>query len=88
MALDPGLLEILACPDDKGPLRYFRDEDLLYNPRLGRTYPIQDGIPVLLISEAQALDDDERQRLSHTQRVNWTLHINPLKSWDPFLRQI
>ena len=62
MALDPGLLEILACPDDKGPLRYFRDEDLLYNPRLGRTYPIQDGIPVLLISEAQALDDDERQR--------------------------
>ncbi|MCH2632788.1 MAG: Trm112 family protein [Acidimicrobiales bacterium] len=63
MALDPGLLEILACPDDKGPLRYFRDEDLLYNPRLGRTYPIQDGIPVLLISEAQALDDDERQRL-------------------------
>ena len=63
MALDPGLLEILACPDDKGPLRYFRDEDLLYNPRLGRTYPIQDGITVLLISEAQALDDDERQRL-------------------------
>ncbi len=34
MALDPMLLEILACPDDKGPLLYFEDEDALYNPRL------------------------------------------------------
>ena len=32
MALDPGLLEILACPDDKGPLKYFADEEILYNP--------------------------------------------------------
>lgn len=63
MALDPGLLEILACPDDKGPLRYFPDEDILYNPRLGRTYPIQEGIPVLLISESTDLDESERRRL-------------------------
>ncbi len=34
MALDAQLLEILACPDDKGPLLYFEDEDTLYNPRL------------------------------------------------------
>jgi hypothetical protein len=34
MALSPTLLEILACPDDKGPLLYFADEDTLYNPRL------------------------------------------------------
>ena len=34
MALDPQLLEILACPEDKGPLLYFEDEDALYNPRL------------------------------------------------------
>ena len=32
--LDPRLLEILACPEDKGPLLYFADEDSLYNPRL------------------------------------------------------
>ena len=32
MALDPQLLEILACPDDKGPLLYFEDEHSLYNP--------------------------------------------------------
>ena len=36
MALDPLLLEVLACPEDKGPLLYFADEDLLYNPRLHR----------------------------------------------------
>ena len=34
MPLDPTLLEILACPEDKGPLYYFADEDALYNPRL------------------------------------------------------
>ena len=28
MALDPQLLEILACPEDKGPLLYFADEDI------------------------------------------------------------
>jgi uncharacterized protein YbaR (Trm112 family) len=63
MALDPGLLEILACPDDKGPLRYLPDEDILYNPRLGRSYPIRDGIPVLLISESTDLDEDEKTRI-------------------------
>ena len=43
MALDPKLLEILACPDDKGPLLYFADEDTLYNPRLKRRYRVLDG---------------------------------------------
>ena len=36
MALDAQLLEILACPEDKGPLFYFEDENCLYNPRLQR----------------------------------------------------
>ena len=63
MALDPGLLEILACPDDKGPLRYFAAENILYNPRQGITYPIKDGIPVLLTSESTSLNEEERQRL-------------------------
>ena len=38
MALDPKLLEILACPQDKGPLLYFPDEESLYNPRLKLRY--------------------------------------------------
>ncbi len=63
MTLDPKLLEILACPEDKGPLLYFADEDSLYNPRLKRRYAIRDDIPVMLIDEAETVDDREHQRL-------------------------
>ena len=59
MALDPLLLEILACPEDRGPLYYFEDEDALYNPRLKRRYAIRDGIPVMLIDEAETVEDAE-----------------------------
>lgn len=53
MTLDPKLLEVLACPKDKGPLTYLEDEQLLVNERLNLAYRIDDGIPVLLIDEAQ-----------------------------------
>ena len=59
MALDPRLLAVLACPQDKGPLYYLRDSDGLYNPRLHRKYVIREGIPVMLIDEAVAVDDAE-----------------------------
>ena len=55
MALDPKLLEILACPEDKGSLLYFESEQALYNPRLKRRYEIRDDIPVMLIDEAKPL---------------------------------
>ncbi|HET7719793.1 MAG TPA: Trm112 family protein, partial [Acidimicrobiales bacterium] len=64
MALDPMLLEILACPEDKGPLLYFADEDALYNPRLRRRYAIRDGFPVMLIDEAETVTDAEHERLT------------------------
>jgi uncharacterized protein YbaR (Trm112 family) len=63
MALDPQLLEVLACPEDKGPLLYFEGEDALYNPRLKRRYAVRDDIPVMLIDEAETVDDAEHQRL-------------------------
>jgi uncharacterized protein len=63
VALDPQLLEILACPEDKGPLYYLADEDALYNPRLQRRYDVRDDIPVMLIDEATAVDDAEHQRI-------------------------
>ena len=63
MALDPKLLEVLACPEDKGPLLYFRDEDALYNPRLRRRYAIKDDIPVMLVDEAETVDEAEHGRL-------------------------
>ncbi|MEZ5280391.1 MAG: Trm112 family protein [Acidimicrobiales bacterium] len=63
MALDPRLLEILACPEDKGPLLYFEDEAILFNPRLSRTYEIRDDIPVMLVDEATTVDAAEADRL-------------------------
>jgi uncharacterized protein YbaR (Trm112 family) len=63
MALDPQLLDILACPEDKGPLLYFPDESALYNPRLKRRYRIEDDIPVMLVDEAETVDDAEDGRL-------------------------
>jgi uncharacterized protein YbaR (Trm112 family) len=63
MALDPQLLEILACPEDKGPLLYFADEDCLYNPRLRRRYAVRDDIPIMLIDEAETVADGEHERL-------------------------
>ena len=64
MALDPQLLEILACPEDKGPLLYFEAENILYNPRLKRTYAVKDDIPVMLVDEATSVDDAEHDRLT------------------------
>jgi uncharacterized protein YbaR (Trm112 family) len=63
MALDALLLEILACPEDKGPLYYFEDEDFLYNPRLKRKYAIRDDIPIMLIDEAETVDAAEHERI-------------------------
>jgi uncharacterized protein YbaR (Trm112 family) len=63
MALDPQLLEVLACPEDKGPLLYFEGEEALYNPRLHRRYAVRDDIPVMLIDEAETVDDAEHARL-------------------------
>ena len=63
MALDPLLLEILACPQDKGPLLYFADEGSLYNPRLRRRYSIKDDIPDMLIDDAESVSAVEHERL-------------------------
>lgn len=61
--LDSRLLEILVCPEDRGPLLLVGDE-LLYNPRLRRAYRIEGQVPVLLVDEARTVSDDaEHDRL-------------------------
>ncbi len=52
MTLDPKLVEILACPRDRGPLDYVEADEVLVNPRLNIAYKIEKGIPVLLSDEA------------------------------------
>ena len=63
MPLAPELLAVLACPEDKGPLLYFGDDGGLYNPRLQRRYVITDGIPVMLIDEAEPVGDEDHAAL-------------------------
>ncbi len=63
MALDPQLLEILACPEDKGPLLYFADEASLINPRLSRRYTVREDIPIMLVEESETISDSELARL-------------------------
>ncbi len=62
-SLNPRLLEILACPKDKGNLIYFEDEEMLYNPRLQMRYEVRQGIPVMLIDEAMTVNQVEHERI-------------------------
>ena len=64
MSLDPLLLDVLACPVDKGPLLWFADEGILYNPRLRKSYPVVDGVPVLLVEDGVEVDDADHERLT------------------------
>lgn len=69
MPLDPRLLEILACPDEKGPLYYFdpavsgTDGGFLLCPACRRRYEVRDDIPVMLLDEAAVLSADEADGL-------------------------
>lgn len=47
------LLKILACPVCKGPLRYDEKENKLICDRCRLKYPIKEGIPIMLESEAE-----------------------------------
>lgn len=57
--MDKKLLEILVCPVSKAPLVYDPDKQELVCQASRLAYPIRDGIPVMLESEARRLNDDE-----------------------------
>ena len=78
MALAPALLSVLACPQDKGPLLYFADEQFLYNPRLKRKYPITNDIPNFLDDAATTADDAEAKRLDAKAKADG---LTP--GWEP-----
>ena len=60
MAVDPKLLEILACPKCKGGLEHREGvrEGFACRP-CALFYPVQDGIPNFLIDEAETLSTDD-----------------------------
>ena len=58
--IDEKLLSILVCPVSKAPLEYNRDKEELVCKASGLAYPVRDGIPVMLESEARQLTADEK----------------------------
>jgi uncharacterized protein len=63
MSLDTLLLNLLACPIDKQALLYIDEYDVLYNPRLRRSYRIRDGIPVMLADHGETVTDEQHRNL-------------------------
>ena len=61
--MDTKLLELLVCPVTKGPLSYDRERQELVSRSARLAYPVRDGIPVLLESEARTLSDEELEKL-------------------------
>ena len=57
--IDKELLDILACPVSKKPLELSEDGNFLVCKDSKLVYKIQDGIPIMLVSEARQLPDDE-----------------------------
>ncbi|HVE74012.1 MAG TPA: Trm112 family protein [Mycobacteriales bacterium] len=53
MKLDAALLDLLACPDCKAPLRADEAAQELVCTACGLAYPVRDDIPVLLVDEAR-----------------------------------
>jgi uncharacterized protein YbaR (Trm112 family) len=62
-AMDTKLLELLVCPVTKGPLDYDREKQELISRSARLAYPVRDGIPVMLESEARTLSDEELEAL-------------------------
>ena len=56
--IDPKLLELLACPLTRGPLTYDRERNELVSRLAHLAYPVRDGIPIMLASEARQTDDE------------------------------
>ena len=61
--MDKKLLEILVCPVTKGPLIYEKNKQELISKSARLAYPIRDGIPVMLESEARTLSDEDIENL-------------------------
>lgn len=59
--MDKKLLEILVCPVTKGPLVYDRSRQELISTSARLAYPVRDGIPVMLESEARPISDEEAE---------------------------
>lgn len=56
-AFDRRMLEALVCPETGATLRYDAEAQELISENAGLAYPIREGIPVMLVSEARRIED-------------------------------
>ncbi|MGD8174372.1 Trm112 family protein [Marinimicrobium sp. ARAG 43.8] len=61
--IDKKLLSLLVCPVSKAPLEYNAEQQELVCRASGLAYPVRDGIPVMLETEARQLTLEEREQL-------------------------
>ncbi|MBB4954806.1 uncharacterized protein YbaR (Trm112 family) [Agrobacterium vitis] len=55
--VDPKMLELLVCPLTNGRLTLDRERNELVSEKAKLAYPIRDGIPIMLDSEARKIED-------------------------------
>ena len=55
--IDPKMLDLLVCPLTKSTLEHDEAAQELISKKAKLAYPIRDSVPILLISEARALDE-------------------------------
>ena len=57
--IDPKLLEVMVCPQTRGPLTYDREKQELLSAQARLAYPVRDGVPILIADEARELEPTE-----------------------------
>ena len=55
--IDKKLLDILVCPISKGPLKYNKEGNELISLEAGLAFPIEDGIPIMLLDRARKINN-------------------------------
>ena len=55
--IDKKLLDILVCPISKGPLKYNKGENELISLEAGLAFPVEDGIPIMLLDRARKINN-------------------------------
>ena len=64
--LEKRLLDILVCPETKGPLIYKIDLNELWSAEAGLAYAVKDDIPVLIAADARSLSQEELKELNES----------------------
>lgn len=57
-SINPKMLELMVCPLTKGPLFYCPKRQALVSPKAKLAYPVRNGIPVMIVDEAQTLEEE------------------------------